>query len=76
MSMETPVYLKEDTLAQMRLDLQYLRTKERAKMAADIAEAREKGDLSENAEYDAAKDEQGHLEARIAKLEQTSQSLS
>src|SRR5690606_16784454 len=49
----------------------YLRTKERARIARAIAEAREKGDLSENAEYDAAKEEQGHLEARIARIEAT-----
>ena len=55
----------------MKEDALFLRTKERAKVAAAIAEAREKGDLSENAEYDAAKEAQGHLEARIAKLENT-----
>jgi transcription elongation factor GreA len=55
----------------MREELQFLRTKERARIASAIAEAREKGDLSENAEYDAAKEAQGHLEARISKLETT-----
>ncbi|MCX8490137.1 MAG: transcription elongation factor GreA, partial [Cyclobacteriaceae bacterium] len=44
-------------------------TKGRSDIAKQIAEARDKGDLSENAEYDAAKDAQGHLEAKIAKLE-------
>jgi transcription elongation factor GreA len=52
-----------------RKELNELRTKGRADMARQIAEARDKGDLSENAEYDAAKEAQGHLEAKIAKLE-------
>jgi transcription elongation factor GreA len=64
-------YLTPDALDRLKDELQTLRTKERARIAAAIAEAREKGDLSENAEYDAAKEEQGHLEARIAKLEET-----
>lgn len=68
---EQPVYVTKEGHQKLRDDLQYLRTKGRAKMAAAIAEAREKGDLSENAEYDAAKEEQGHLEAKIAKLENT-----
>jgi len=46
-----------------------LKTKERASIVKQIAEARDKGDLSENAEYDAAREAQGMLEARIAKLE-------
>jgi transcription elongation factor GreA len=71
MNSNKPVYLTEEALAQLKQDLQYLRTKERARIAQAIAEAREKGDLSENAEYDAAKEEQGHLEARIAKIEAT-----
>jgi transcription elongation factor GreA len=71
MSSEKPVYLTADSLQKMKDDLQSLRTKERARIASAIAEAREKGDLSENAEYDAAKEAQGHLEARIAKLENT-----
>ncbi len=69
MSDDSPVYLTAEGLQKMNDDLRYMKTKERAKVAAAIAEAREKGDLSENAEYDAAKDEQGHLEARISKLE-------
>ena len=48
-----------------------MRTKERSRIATAIAEARAQGDLSENAEYDAAKEAQGHLEAKIAQLEQT-----
>jgi len=71
MSEQGPVYLSSEGLQKLRDELQFMRTKERARIAAAIAEAREKGDLSENAEYDAAKDEQGHLEARIAKLENT-----
>lgn len=50
-------------------ELQELKTKGRADMAKQIAEARDKGDLSENAEYDAAKDAQGLMEMRIAELE-------
>lgn len=66
-----PVYLTEEAIERLKQEVQHLRTKERARIARAIAEAREKGDLSENAEYDAAKEEQGHLEARIAKLEAT-----
>ena len=53
----------------MKDELQELKTKGRADMAKQIAEARDKGDLSENAEYDAAKDAQGLMEMRIAELE-------
>jgi len=52
----------------MTAELNKLKTKGRADIARQIAEARDKGDLSENAEYDAAKDAQGHLEAKIAQL--------
>src|SRR5690606_16845426 len=52
-------------------ELQRARTVERQQIADAIAEARAQGDLTENAEYDAAKEAQGHLEARIAKLEET-----
>lgn len=69
--MEKPVYLTPDGLQKLKDDLQFLRVKERARIARAIAEAREKGDLSENAEYDAAKEAQGHLEAKISKLETT-----
>lgn len=51
-------------------ELQRLESIERPKASAAIAEARDKGDLSENAEYDAAKEAQGHLEARISKLQE------
>ena len=63
-------YLTKETLAQMKEELNTLKTKGRAEIAKAIAEAREKGDLKENAEYDAAKEAQGHHEARIAQLEQ------
>jgi transcription elongation factor GreA len=62
-------YLSSEGMENSRKELNELRTKGRAEMARQIAEARDKGDLSENAEYDAAKEAQGHLEAKIAKLE-------
>jgi len=61
-------YFTEEGLQKLKDELNLLKTKGRADMAKQIAEARDKGDLSENAEYDAAKDAQGHLEAKIAKL--------
>ncbi|NNE35200.1 MAG: transcription elongation factor GreA [Rhodothermales bacterium] len=70
MSPEKPVYLTKEGLEKLKNELQFLKTKERARIAESIAEARSQGDLSENAEYDAAKEEQGMLEARIAKAEQ------
>lgn len=63
-------YYTEDGLTKLRDELQYLKTEGRTKIAAAIAEARDKGDLSENAEYDAAKEAQGLHEAKIAKLEE------
>ncbi len=62
-------YFTEEGLERLKAELHDLKTEGRQKMAAQIAEAREKGDLSENAEYDAAKEAQGHLEAKIATLE-------
>lgn len=62
-------YVTKETLEQMREELNYLKTKGRAEIARAIAEAREKGDLKENAEYDAAKEAQGMHEARLASLE-------
>jgi len=62
-------YVTKETLDQMREELQQLKTSGRAEIAHQIAEAREKGDLRENAEYDAAKEAQGHHEAKIAQLE-------
>ena len=61
-------YYTEEGLQRLKDELNELKTKGRADMAKQIAEARDKGDLSENAEYDAAKDAQGHMEAKIAKL--------
>lgn len=71
MSDHNPVYLTAEGLQKLKLELQFMRTKERARIAESIAEARAQGDLSENAEYDAAKEEQSHLEARIARIEST-----
>lgn len=62
-------YVTKETLDQMRAELKEMKTKGRAEMARAIAEAREKGDLKENAEYDAAKEAQGIHEAKIVKLE-------
>jgi transcription elongation factor GreA len=70
MMQQKTTYLTPEGIQKLKEDLQFLRTKERARIATAIAEARAQGDLSENAEYDAAKEEQGHLEARIAQLEQ------
>lgn len=55
-------------LQKLKDELQFLEGTERPRVIAAIAEARDKGDLSENAEYDAAKEEQGHLESKIALL--------
>lgn len=63
------IYVSSETLEQMREELHRMRTVDRPAAARAIAEAREKGDLKENAEYDAAKETQGILEARIKKLE-------
>lgn len=64
-------YYTEEGLKRLKDELNMLKTKGRADMAKQIAEARDKGDLSENAEYDAAKDAQGLLELKISKLEET-----
>ncbi len=63
-------YYTEDGLNKLKNELNHLKTKGRSQIAAQIAEARDKGDLSENAEYDAAKDAQGLLELKISKLEE------
>jgi transcription elongation factor GreA len=68
MSKKVSYYTREG-LDKLKNDLNELKTKGRTEIARQIAEARDKGDLSENAEYDAAKDAQGHLEAKIAQLE-------
>jgi transcription elongation factor GreA len=62
-------YMTEEGLANVKKELEQMTTVERPAISQQIAEARDKGDLSENAEYDAAKEAQGLLEMRIAKLE-------
>ena len=62
-------YFTEKGLQKLKDELEHLKSVERPKVIQQIAEARDKGDLSENAEYDAAKEAQGHLEDRINKLE-------
>lgn len=62
-------YYTREGLDKLKNELSELKSKGRTSIAHQIAEARDKGDLSENAEYDAAKDAQGHLEAKIAQLE-------
>ncbi len=62
-------YYTEEGLQKLRDELDYLSTVERKKISEAIAEARDKGDLSENAEYDAAKEAQGLLELKISKLQ-------
>ncbi len=64
-------YFTKEGLEKLKDELEKLKSVERPAVSQMIAEAREKGDLSENAEYDAAKNEQGMLELRIAKLEET-----
>ncbi len=62
-------YVTMETFEKMQAELQHMRGVERPAASRAIAEAREKGDLKENAEYDAAKEAQGHLEAKIKQLE-------
>jgi transcription elongation factor GreA len=62
-------YYTEEGLAKLKAELDQLKKVERPAISAQIAEARDKGDLSENAEYDAAKEAQGMLEMKISKLE-------
>lgn len=62
-------YVTKDTLEQMKAELQRMKAVDRPAASRAIAEAREKGDLKENAEYDAAKEAQGILEAKIAAME-------
>lgn len=68
--MADPIYVTEEGLQKMKDELHDLKTKGRAEISRQIKEAREQGDLSENAEYDAAKDAQGLLELKISKLEE------
>lgn len=64
-------YLTKEGYTRLKAELDEMKTQGRKEVAAAIAEAREKGDLSENAEYDAAKDAQGMLELKISELEKT-----
>lgn len=64
-------YFTKEGLEKLKEELHYLKTEGRKKISAAIAEARDKGDLSENAEYDAAKEAQGLHETKIAQLENT-----
>jgi transcription elongation factor GreA len=66
---EVPYYTKEG-LEKLREELQYLKTTVRSNISKAIAEARDKGDLSENAEYDAAKEAQGLHEAKISQMQE------
>ncbi|MCK4661949.1 MAG: transcription elongation factor GreA [Bacteroidales bacterium] len=63
-------YLTEDGIKKLKEEIEYLKSVERLKISKQIAEARDKGDLSENAEYDAAKEAQGLLELKISKIEE------
>ncbi len=65
------VYLTRERVVELEKELRELKIKGRAEIAQKIAEARSYGDLSENAEYDAAKEAQQHLELRIQKVEET-----
>ncbi|GAO29243.1 transcription elongation factor GreA [Geofilum rubicundum] len=64
-------YITEEGLKRLREELSHLESVERPNISKQIAEARDKGDLSENAEYDAAKEAQGMLEMKIARLKET-----
>lgn len=69
--MSTVSYYTAEGLKKLREELNHLKDVERPRASQAIAEARDKGDLSENAEYDAAKEAQGMLEMKISKLEET-----
>ena len=62
------VYMTEEGYKKLMDEIKYLESVERPKISKQIAEARDKGDLSENAEYDAAKEAQGMMEAKLAQL--------
>ena len=68
---DEPVYLTRERLVMLEQELRELKTNGRKTMAQKIADARGHGDLAENAEYDAAKEEQQHFELKISKLEST-----
>ena len=67
--MSDVIYVTKETLEHLKAELQRMKTVDRPAASKAIAEAREKGDLKENAEYDAAKEAQGLLEARLKKME-------
>ncbi len=69
--MSKTVYMTKERIRELEDQLRLLQTRGRKEMAGKIAEARSHGDLSENADYDAAKDEQGLLELRISKMSDT-----
>lgn len=69
--MSDVVYLTKEKFIELETDLREMKINGRKQVASKIAEARGHGDLSENAEYDAAREEQRHLEYRIAKIEET-----
>jgi len=71
LAMENVSYYTKEGLEKIMKELKELQSKGRSEIARQIADARDKGDLSENAEYEAAKDAQGHLEAKIAQLKQS-----
>jgi transcription elongation factor GreA len=71
MDMSNISYFTPEGLQRLKDEIHQLESVERPKISAQIAEARDKGDLSENAEYDAAKEAQGLMEAKIAKLKNT-----
>ncbi len=64
-----PVYLSKDGLRKLEVELKKLKTQDRRQIISEIKRARELGDLSENAEYHAAKEAQTHIERKIAELE-------
>ena len=69
--MADQIYMSAEGYAKLEAELQRLKAEDRPAVVQAIADARDKGDLSENAEYDAAREAQGLLELKIAKLEQT-----
>lgn len=71
MDSKDTVYLTRERMLELEKQLHVMKSKGRAEMADKIAEARSHGDLSENAEYDAAKEEQGLFELRVSKLQET-----
>lgn len=69
--MAQKTYLTPEGMKKLKADLEHLQSVERPRISQQIAEARDKGDLSENAEYDAAKEAQGMLEMKIAQMQET-----